>query len=46
MLQIVFDDECVYEILLYEEMIPREEVNKIEDLEGRECLYYDIFIPR
>ena len=44
MLRIVFDDNCVYEIILYDDMIVREEVDKIEDLEGRPCLYYDVLI--
>ena len=43
MLVIVFDDETVYEIPLYADMIVREEVDKIEDLEERPCKYYDIF---
>lgn len=41
MLKIVFDN-CTYEIVLYDCMIVREEVNRIEDLEGRDCLYYEL----
>lgn len=43
MLRIFFDNDCVYEIILYDDMIIKEEVGKIEDLEGRPCLYYDVF---
>ncbi len=43
MLRIVFDNECIYNIRLYDDMIIREEVEKIEDLEGRPCLYYDVY---
>lgn len=43
MLRIVFDNECIYNICLYDDMIIREEVEKIEDLEGRPCLYYDVY---
>ena len=39
MLKIVFED-CEYIIALYDSMIIREEVDKIEDLEERSCLYY------
>ena len=43
MLRIVIDNECIYNIRLYDDMIIREEVEKIEDLEGRPCLYYDVY---
>lgn len=41
MLRIIFDN-CTYEIVLYSYMIIREEVDRIEDLEGRDCLYYEL----
>ena len=43
MLKIIFDN-CIYKITLYDDMIVREEVDKIEDLEGKECLYYELVI--
>ncbi len=41
MLVIVFP-KCEYTIALYDSMIIREEVDKIEDLMGTECLYYEV----
>ena len=41
MLRIVFDD-CEYTIVLYDDMIIREEIDKIEDLMEKDCLYYEI----
>lgn len=43
MLVIIFPD-CEYNITLYDDMIIKEEVNKIENLMGTECLYYEVRI--
>lgn len=42
MLKIVFE-HCTYQILLYDDMIIKEEVARIEDLEDKSCLYYEVY---
>jgi hypothetical protein len=43
MLVIIFPD-CEYNIALYDDMIIKEEVDKIENLMGTKCLYYEVRI--